>query len=583
MNPVAVVGMGAMGSRVAGRLLGAGYPVTVWNRSPARTAALADLGAVVASNPAEAAAQAEVLITVLAGPEALRAVTEGRRGVAAGAHRSLTVVEMSTAGPAAATRLAAALPAGTGLLDAPVLGSLTEAEAGSLTIFAGGPAAELDRARPLLSVLGTVIHAGPLGSGAAAKLVANMALFCTLAALGEAIAFGRALGLSPQVLADVLAVTPLAGQAARRRQAIETGTYPRRFALSLARKDAELISEAAAAAGAKLRLAGSARAWLADAEAAGWGSHDYTAMLAAIIGPKHPFQHRSAGGSARRLRRYDGLIIDLDGVIWLGSQPVRGAAEAVARLRASETRIVFLTNDPQATPQVQAARLAAMGIPATASDVVTSGHAAARYLAARRDLASRAALVCGPPALREEIRRAGFRPVPRSRAHEAGLVIVGGHERFSYAELRAAVTAVAAGAQLFATGRDPVVPSSDGPLPATGAVLAAVETAAGVTATVLGKPEPHIFGVARQKLAGCQRVAMVGDNMVSDIAGARRAGLDAILVLTGTTAEKDLNRSAVQPDRVFHSLAALETEISRSRHRAARNRALRGVRLSGSP
>jgi 3-hydroxyisobutyrate dehydrogenase len=118
---------------------------------------------------------------------------------------------MSTAGPAAATRLAAVLPAGTGLLDAPVLGSLTEAEAGSLTIFVGGPATELDKARPALSVLGTVIHAGPPGCGAAAKLVANMALFCTLAALGEATAFGRALGLSPQVLAGVLAATPLAG------------------------------------------------------------------------------------------------------------------------------------------------------------------------------------------------------------------------------------------------------------------------------------------------------------------------------------------------------------------------------------
>lgn len=571
MNPVSVVGLGAMGSRVARRLLGAGYPVKVWNRSPASAAALADLGAVAVPSPAEAAAQAEMLITMVAGPEALRAVTEGHGGVAAGAHRSLTVIEMSTAGPAAAARLAAVLPAGTGLLDAPVLGSLAEAEAGSLTIFAGGPTAEVEKARPLLSVLGTVIHAGPPGCGAATKLMTNMALFCTLATLGEAIAFGRALGLSPQVLADVLAVTPLAGQAARRRQAIEAGTYPRRFALSLARKDADLISEAAAAAGAELRLAGSARAWLADAEAAGWGSHDYTAMLAAIAGPTHPAQHRPVGGAARQLRRYDGLIIDLDGVIWLGSQPVGGAAEAVARLRASR-RIVFLTNDPQATRQEQAARLVEMGIPATASDVVTSGYAAARYLAARRDVLGRAALVCGPPALREELKRAGIHPVPRGRARQAGLVIVAGHERFSYAELRAAVTAVSAGAQLFATGRDPVVPSSDGPLPATGAVLAAVETAAGVTATVLGKPEPYIFGVARRALAGCQQVAMVGDNLASDIAGARRAGLDAILVLTGTTAEEDLSRSAVQPDRVFPSLAALETELSRLRHRPDGNR-----------
>lgn len=564
MTPVGVVGLGRMGSRVARRLLDTGHEVIIWNRSPQRMTPLAERGALSAASPADAAARARVLITLVADLPALQAVTTGPDGIATGVQADSTMIDMSTTGQAGIEFVAAALPAGTGLLDAPVLGSLTEAEAGSLTIFAGGPAAELDRARPLLSVLGRVIHAGPLGSGAAAKLVANMALFCTLAALGEATAFGRALGLSPQVLADVLAVTPLAAQAARRRQAIETGTYPRRFALSLARKDADLISEAAAAAGAQLRLAGSAQAWLADAEAAGWGNHDYTAMLAAIAGPRHPGQHRSPGGATCQLRRYDGLIIDLDGVIWRGSRPVSGAAEAVARLRASGTRIVFLTNDPQATPQAQAARLAAMGIPATPSDVITSGHAAARYLTTRHDLAGRAALVCGPPALREEIKRAGIRPLPRDRAHQAGLVIVGGHERFSYGELRAAVTAVAAGAQLFATGRDPVVPSSDGPLPATGAVLAAVETAAGVTATVLGKPEPYIFGVARQALAGCQQVAMVGDNMASDIAGACRAGLDAILVLTGTTAQKDLSRSVVQPDRVFPSLAALETELSRS-------------------
>jgi len=117
-----------------------------------------------------------------------------------------------------------------------------------------------------------------------------------------------------------------------------------------------------------------------------------------------------------------------------------------------------------------------------------------------------------------------------------------------------------------------------GPLPATGAVLAAVETAAGVTATVLGKPEPHIFDVARRALAGCRQVAMVGDNLASDIAGARRAGLDAILVLTSSTAEENLSRSAVQPDWLFHSLAALAAELSRSRHRAARTRNVTSAR-----
>lgn len=565
MHPVSVVGLGAMGSRVARRLLQAGYTVTVWNRSAARTAPLASLGATVAASPAEAAVRAEALITMVSGPEALRAVSEAPDGIVAGAHRSLTVIEMSTTGPEAISRLTAALPAGTALVDAPVLGSIGEAETGSLTIFAGGPETALDQVRPLLSTLGTVIHAGPAGCGAAAKLVANMALLSTLAALGEALALGRALGLAPDVLAEVLAVTPLAGQAARRRQAITSNTYPRRFALSLARKDADLISRAG---GGELRLAAATRAWLTDAESAGWADHDYTALLAAILGRANRTQEPQPGGRVRPSRGYDGLIIDLDGVIWRGSQPIDGAAEAVARLRGRGTSVVFATNDPQATRQGQADRLTAMGIPATASDVVTSAHATARYIAARRDLNHRAALVCGPPALREEIARAGIRLLSRAHARQAGLVVVGGHERFGYAELRAAVTAIIAGAPLFATGRDPLVPSDDGPLPATGAVLAAVETAAGVTATVVGKPEPHIFALARRALpANCQRIAVVGDNLASDIAGARRAGLAAILVLTGTATRSDVSRSAIRPDQTFASLAALASGLSGDRAR----------------
>lgn len=560
MSRVSVVGLGAMGSRIAQRLLSAGHHVTVWNRSPARAAALGDLGASVASTPAEAAAQAEVLITMISGPEALRAVSEGPGGVAAGAHRSLTVIEMSTTGPAAVSRLAALLPAGTGLLDAPVLGSLREAEAGSLTIFAGGPVPQVDEARPLLSVLGTVIHAGPLGSGAAAKLVANLALLSTLAALGEAIKLGRALGLHQEALEGVLAVTPLAGQATRRRDVIDADAHPPRFALGLARKDADLISKAAAAAGAELRLAQATRAWLDTAEAAGWGKHDYTAMLPAILGRQPPAPRRLPAGPGRRPRGYDGLIIDLDGVIWLGRQPVDGAAEALARLRASGTRIAFLTNDPQSTRAEQAARLTAIGIPANAPDVVTSAYATARYVAAHSDLACRAALVCGPPALREEIRHAGIRVLPRARAHQAGLVIIGGHERFGYADLSAATRAIAAGAVLLATGRDPVVPTGDGPVPATGAILAAVETAAATTATVLGKPEPSIFRIACETLKGCMAIAVVGDNLAADIAGAKRAGLAAILVLTGTATEQDARRCLTQPDLILPSIAALPAQ-----------------------
>jgi HAD superfamily hydrolase (TIGR01450 family) len=553
---VAVVGLGAMGSRIAQRLLAAGHEVIVWNRTPARLAELADLGATAAESPADAARRAEVLITMVSDPGALRAVSEGGEGIGAGIGTRLTVIQMSTVGPAGVARLAAALPAGTPLLDAPVLGSIGEAEAGSLTIFVGGPVALVEQAKPLLSALGSVLHVGPLGAGQAAKLVANATLFGTLAALGEAIALADGLGLSRSSAYELLAATPLAGQAQRRRAAIEGDDYPPRFSLKLARKDAELITEVSAAAGVDLRLVEAARTWLADAKAAGSGNRDYTAVLATILAGRKSGTDATIETSARR-QVYDGLIVDLDGVVWLGGHPIDGAADAIARLRARGARVLFLTNDPQSSREEHSARLAAIGIPATADDVLTSASATARFLASQRHLQGRSVLVIGSPALHQEIAKAGFGLAPPHEARRAGVVVVGGHERFDYAELRAATTAITNGAALFATGRDAVFPTRDGPAPATGAILAAVETATGVTATVIGKPERFVFEIARQTLRECEHVAVVGDNLASDIAGAKRSGLDAILVLTGAATQEDLERAVIQPDFVLSSLAEL--------------------------
>jgi len=244
---------------------------------------LTELGAVAAKNPAEAARRSEAVITMVSDPDALRDVTEGPEGIVAGSGRTTTVIQMSTVGPEPVRRLAAALPEGTGLLDAPVLGSLAEAESGSLRIFVGGAPALVERWTPLLSTLGSPLHVGPVGAGSAAKLVANSTLFGVLGALGEALVLGERLGLSRDAAFEVLAATPLAAQAERRRPQIDSGGYPVRFSLALALKDADLVLEAAAASGADLRLAGAARAWLHDADEAGWGDRDYSAILAFML------------------------------------------------------------------------------------------------------------------------------------------------------------------------------------------------------------------------------------------------------------------------------------------------------------
>jgi len=173
MAKVAVVGLGAMGSRIARRLLDSGHELVVWNRDPARTAPLTAAGAVAAESPGEAAGQAEAVITMVSNPDALRDVTEGPAGVGEGLIRPTTLIQMSTVGTAATARLAAALPDDAGLLDAPVLGSMAEAEGGTLKIYAGGEEPLVERWTPLLSTLGSVIHVGPVGAGSAAKLVAK--------------------------------------------------------------------------------------------------------------------------------------------------------------------------------------------------------------------------------------------------------------------------------------------------------------------------------------------------------------------------------------------------------------------------
>ena len=286
MSTVAVVGLGGMGSRIARRLLDAGHDVVVWNRTPEKADELVARGAAQAATPAEATGRAEAVITMVADPAALRAVVEGPHGIAAGAGGDTTVIEMSTVGPKAVAELATKLPPGTGLLDAPVLGSLSEAESGSLAVFVGGPEELVARWTPLLGTLGAPIHVGPLGTGAAAKLVANTTLLGTLGVLGEALALADRLGLSRGAAFAVLASTPLAAQAERRRPALESGEYPLRFALSLALKDANLILEAGEAAGVELRVVDAARRWIAEADEAGWGDRDYSALLAWISDPR---------------------------------------------------------------------------------------------------------------------------------------------------------------------------------------------------------------------------------------------------------------------------------------------------------
>ena len=281
MSIVAVVGLGAMGSRIAQRLLDAGHELVVWNRSAEKAEPLVERAAVRVDTPVEAAQRADAVVLMVSDPQALREVTEGADGVLAGATPGTTLIQMSTVAPSDVARLASSLPEGVELLDAPVLGSLSEAEAGTLKVFAGGSADLVEKWAPVLASLGPLLHVGPVGAGSAAKLVANSTLFGVLSVLGEALALAEKLGLSQEVRFEVLSTTPITAQAERRREAFETGEYPRRFALELALKDANLIS--AAAEGIDLKVAEAVRKWFAEAVEDRAGQDDYSSILAQIV------------------------------------------------------------------------------------------------------------------------------------------------------------------------------------------------------------------------------------------------------------------------------------------------------------
>jgi len=272
----------------------------------------------------------------------------------------------------------------------------------------------------------------------------------------------------------------------------------------------------------------------------------------------HPYRDRPqyAAFSMALADEFDGFLVDLDGVVWVGRELIPGAVESLGKLLADGKEIVFVTNNPGKPAATYAERLREAGLSIDGDRVVTAGESTAR-LAAERVSSGAGAFVIGAPAFHETVAATGLELLEGDAAHEAGAVIVSGHRGFDYAELLTATRGLQGGAALFATSRDPTMPFPGGAVPGTGAVLAAVETASGRTAEIGGKPEPHLFELARERLAAAERVAMVGDRISSDIEGGRRAGLETVLVLTGAGTRAEAEAAALPPDHVVGDLPAL--------------------------
>jgi HAD superfamily hydrolase (TIGR01450 family) len=265
---------------------------------------------------------------------------------------------------------------------------------------------------------------------------------------------------------------------------------------------------------------------------------------------------------------FDGLLIDLDGVVWIGREPIPGAPEALRALIEAGKRIVFVTNNPAKLPAAYAERLRGLGVEVDEGQIVTAGMVAA-LLAREAAGPDGSAFVVSRAPLKEMVAAAGVTVLDGEAGCDASVVVVSGHRDFNYEALLTAKRALDRGAALIGTSRDPTMPMPGGEWPGTGAILAAVETASGRTAEIAGKPERHLFEMALAALERgsistddvgkeprSPRIAMVGDRISSDIEGGRRAGLATILVRSGTDSE-DAADAVTQPDHVIDDLAAL--------------------------
>jgi glycerol 3-phosphatase-2 len=254
---------------------------------------------------------------------------------------------------------------------------------------------------------------------------------------------------------------------------------------------------------------------------------------------------------------YDHVLLDLDGCVWVGDETTPRAPEALAALRAAGRGIAFVTNDGRHSVEEFVRKLWGLGMQASAEEVVTVGGALQFLLAERYGANRSPAVVLGSVSIHRHVEAAGLRIVNGTDfVSRAEVAVVSGHERFDFAELRDATTAVLRGAALIATSRDPTYPTAEGLWPGTGALVAAVETATGQRAHTIGKPEAGLVHAALDRL-GPGRALFVGDRLDTDLAAAVNAGIDGAIVLTGATTGDEAEQADPRPTAVAATLADL--------------------------
>ena len=272
------------------------------------------------------------------------------------------------------------------------------------------------------------------------------------------------------------------------------------------------------------------------------------------------------------------LLVDLDGVVYRGADPVPGVAAVLADRAAKGDDVVYVTNNSMHYRADYVSRLRAMGAPITPETVVSSARATALYLQ-NHEPTIRRVLVLGANGLERELRDVGLDVVTAAHAatrmHQEGIdgrtaagdpdaVVTGLDPNLTYLRLAAACDCVWAGARFIATNRDPVYPTERGQRPGAGSMAAAIEAATGVVPLVIGKPGPHLLELAAEAVGrDAKDAVMIGDGIATDIAAAIAVGARSILMLTGvtTTAQLEALPADARPTAVATDAAGLAVAL----------------------
>lgn len=283
MSRLALVGLGAMGSRLARRLLAAGHQVSGWNRTAGKARDLVSVGLEVASSPRAAAKDAEAVFTMVTDDAALRAVTLGPDGIIAGLGPGAVLVEMSTVSPTVVRELQGPVTAsGAALLDVGVSGSTITVEQGEASFMVGGDTAALERVRPWLLAMGTAVtHVGPLGLAKTMKVATNLGLAVQMLAFSEAVLLAERAGIPRERAVEALLKSVIASPMVKYRGPFVLGQMPTDawFKVAMIQKDLQLALDQAQATGVPLPLTSLAQEWMTEARSLGLGDYDFAIVF----------------------------------------------------------------------------------------------------------------------------------------------------------------------------------------------------------------------------------------------------------------------------------------------------------------